>query len=104
MESKSPNSQMNSARSRHDILETVKSRYIKKFGRDASPTIESSIKKLAHKTKVNFKDFDEIENEIKRSIRSKTTLGNYANMRLPEVKRNSEIYSVMSKTMASSSR
>jgi hypothetical protein len=56
---------MNSARSRHDILETVKSRYIQKFGRDASPTIESSIKKLVNKTKVNFRDFDEIENEIK---------------------------------------
>ena len=58
------NSQL-TTRSRQDILDTVRSRYIQKFGREASPTIETSIKKLASKHKVSLQDFNQIEDEIK---------------------------------------
>jgi hypothetical protein len=46
MENKSP---PDTTRSRHSLLDTVRTRYLQKYGRDASPTIEKGIEKLAAK-------------------------------------------------------
>ena len=43
-----------STRSRQDLMESVRTRYLKKFGRDASPQIDSAVSKLMGKTKVGY--------------------------------------------------
>jgi len=82
---------MKSSRSRQDILESVRSRYIQKYGREASPTIDSALKKVELKNKL---DLESLDTEIKHGLspRGGTTLKSYK--KLPAI--NQQLTSVLS--------
>ena len=75
---------MKSSRSRQDILESVRSRYIQKYGREASPTIDSALKNVEKKNKL---DIEALDSEIKNNLspRGGTQLKSYK--KLPAIEK-----------------
>ena len=60
---------MGSVRSKADVINTVRSRFVRKYGPECSPTIDKHLSKLIIKNKVSVTDLHALENTIKKEVR-----------------------------------
>ena len=59
---------MGSVRSKADVINTVRSRFVRKYGPEYSPTIDKHLSKLIIKNKVSVTDLHALENTIKKEV------------------------------------